>query len=228
MSSAPPIVFIPDACDTFGKLVSLVHRSTAKSLNQVHLMVDVGISAARFGFSLIDYVKLVDKAVSSANWQSVRIIVPDAFDNHKLTVERWRKYAPALRRYGELMFVAQQLQPPPEGLDPRPDIVAVPARRVGDIDCSRAHMRCAQYIARFIEDYHAMYRIHLLGPAARALRHLRRWGTLKYVESFDTATYRRAPTARLKRENGGKWQATDTDTACVWFKAWMSLVFNKY
>jgi len=226
--SSLPIVFIPDACDTFGKLVSLVHKSTAKSLNQVHLMVDVGISAARHGTSFIEYVKLVDRAVSSASWQSVRIVVPDAFDNHKLTVERWRRFAPTLRRYGELMFVAQQLQPPPEGLDPRPDIVAVPARRLGDIDCAREHMRCAQYIARFVEDYHTVYRIHLLGPAARALRHLRRWGTLRYVESFDTATYRRAPTARLKRDNGGKWQVTDADTACMWFRTWMSLVFDRY
>jgi len=226
--SSVPIVFIPDTCNTLGKLVSLVHRSTAKSLNQVHLMVDVGISAARHGLSFIDYVKLVDRAVGSASWQSVRIVVPDAFDNHRLTVERWRKYAPALRRYGELMFVAQQLQPPPEDLDPRPDIVAVPARRLGDIDCAREHMRCAQYIARFIEDYHSSFRIHLLGPAARALRHLRRWGTLKYVESFDTATYRRAPTSKLKQQNGGKWQVTNTDTACTWFKTWMSLVFNKY
>jgi hypothetical protein len=89
-------------------------------------------------------------------------------------------------------------------------------------------MRCAQYIARFVEDYHSSFRIHLLGPAARALRHLRRWGTLKYVESFDTATYRRAPTSRLKQQNGGKWQVTNTDMACKWFDAWMSLVFDKY
>jgi len=226
--SSVPIVFIPDACDVSGKLVSLVHRSTAKSTFQVHLMVDVGISAARHGLSFIDYVKLVDRAVSSASWQSVRIIVPDVFNDHRATVERWRKYAPTLRRYGELVFVAQQLQPPPEDLDPRPDIVAVPARRLGDIDCSKAHLRCAQYIAKFVEDYHSSFRIHLLGPAARALRHLRRWGILKYVESFDTATYRRAPTSKLKRENGGKWQVTDTDMACTWFKTWMSLVFNKY
>jgi hypothetical protein len=226
--SSVPIVFIPDACDVSGKLVSLVQRSTAKSLNQAHLMVDVGISAAQHGLSFVEYVKLVDRAVSSASWQSVRIVVPDAFGNHKLTVERWRKFAPTLRRYGELMFVAQQLQPPPEDLDPRPDIVAVPARRLGDIDCAREHMRCAQYIARFIVDYHSSFRIHLLGPAARTLRRLRRWGTLRYVESFDTAAYRHAPTYRLKRDNGGKRYAGTTDTACTWFRTWMSLVFDRY
>ena len=221
------IIFIPDPCpNAEGKLVSFAHRGLNVSDTQRHLMIDIGLSIAIAGVSIGKYVKLVQKAVQAHSWDSIRIVVPDAFDNWPKTVELWRRYAPVLKRYGQLMFVAQELIPPPADLDPPPDIVALPARRQGCCDCAHEPLRCAQRIGGFLWLYRDRYRIHLLGPALRTLRFLNRWGDTKLIESFDTASYRRAPTKADKQENGGAWQIRTTMQACKWLESWLKLMYD--
>lgn len=216
------IIYIPDPCPGVnGKLVSLVHRDLSWNESQRHLLVDIGLSAARLhGFSIADYVKLVQRARATRNWESVKIIVPDVFGDYAKTLKNFEKFAPLLRRFGELVFVAQQLGEPPHSAD----VVAIPARRLttvrGVINCAREPETCGQYIARYVVVHKR--RIHLLGPAARLLQYLASRGVLQYVESFDTASYRRAPDAEAKRENGGAWMVKTREQACKWLEKWLS------
>ena len=217
------IIYIPDPCPGVnGKLVTLAHRDLSWNESQRHLLTDIGLSAARLhGFSIADYVKLIQKARAIHEWESVKIIVPDAFGDYAKTLKNFEKFAPLLRRFGELVFVAQELGEPPRGAD----IVAIPARRLTVrgvvIDCAREPETCGQYIARYVV-MHSERRIHLLGPAARLLKYLASRGVLQYVESFDTASYRRAPDAESKKENGGAWMVKTKEQACKWFEKWLS------
>ena len=166
--------------------------------------VDVSLRGARTGVELHDYAKFIGKVRAKAPWAELWIVFPDAFCDAAETRKNFEtflkiaQHVPPPKKY---VYVAQEfwrIYDPPDGAD----VVALPARRQCDVDCSKDPDTCATRILAFLSAKRDKW-IHLLGPALRVLRQVYR-----KIDSFDTASYRRAVDQETKRLSGGKWQAT--------------------
>ncbi len=206
-------IYTPDPCTPY-RLCVYGRYCALDGAEEV--LVDVGFAAARQGVGFSEYVNFVKRV-----WQSTRatlyVVVPDVFSNWRKTRENYLKYARDLRRFGHLVYVAQEFVLP---RDVDADVIALPAHRQGPYECSRHPLFCAFNVKWFLEErYNGEAPVHLLGPAKLELLHLKMWGTLSKIRSIDTATYRRAPTRRAKEMLGGKWQVVK-GLECAWFQEW--------
>lgn len=216
-----PIVYVPDPCSVDGKLITLSSPSLMRSQSQQFALVDIGLSVAKSGsFSLHNYIALIRRAVRTG-FDEVAVVVPDAFWDFSSTVEKYKKYSPLLRKIPniKLVFVAQQLKPPPEDIDA--DIVAVPSRMHGDVKCSLYPRTCAERIARFIDA--TRLRVHLLGPSKQMLKLILSTRYAEYIRSFDTQSYRLAPAQSVKSSG---YKVLNTQQACQWLHVWLADLQN--
>jgi len=174
---------------------AFVDISLRRTLRRTHASVE-----------LHDYAKFVGKVRAKAPWAELWIVSPDAFCDAAETRRRFEKFKkltgliPPPKKY---VYVAQEfwrVSDVPEDAD----VVALPARRQCYTNCSREHDICAARIIAYVRNYVRGRRwTHLLGPSLRVLR-----ATHHLVDSFDTASYRRAVDKQLKQMMGGRWQAT--------------------
>ena len=182
-------------------------------------LADIGLRAAKEGVDIWDYVGLV--AEIHPRWA----ICPDAFGDFNKTLELWRRWSPLLGRITRPLFVFQEFY----RIDVRhvpTDYVALPMRRHHDVSCSTRPSLCAERAERALRWLcDNVVHVHLLGPTLRAIKLLRnalrqceRQGTLV---SFDTAAYRRAPNAAIKKQLGGRWQPNNTQEAEKMLEAWL-------
>ena len=183
------------------------------------ILADVGLRAAKEGVDVWHYADLV--AEVRPRWA----VAPDAFGSFEKTLELWRRWSPLLSRLTRPIFVFQEFYRIDVKHIPA-DYVALPMRRHHDVNCALHPRLCAERterVLRWLCGYAA--HIHLLGPPLRAVRLLRdvlrqceRQGT---AVSFDTAAYRRAPNASVKRQLGGRWQPRNAEEAAVMLEAWL-------
>jgi hypothetical protein len=180
------------------------------------VFVDISLRRTRVGVELRDYAKFVGKVRAKAPWAELWIVFPDAFCNAAETRRKYEKFkklaglVPPPKKY---VYVAQEfwrVADVPEDVD----VVALPARRQCDVDCSKKHDVCAARIIAYIRYMRDRW-IHLLGPSLRVLR-----VTHHVADSFDTASYRRAVDKELKQMMGGRWQATK-DVMEVFLFRWL-------
>jgi hypothetical protein len=166
--------------------------------------VDISLRRTRVGVELHDYAKFIGKVRAKAPWAELWIVFPDAYCDATETRRKYEKFkklaglVPPPKKY---VYVAQEfwrVADVPEDVD----VVALPARRQCDVDCSKKHDVCAARIIAYIRNY-VRKPLHLLGPSLRVLR-----VTHHLVDSLDTASYRRAVDKELKQMMGGRWQAT--------------------
>ena len=93
-----------------------------------------------------------------------------------------------------------------------------------DLDAQH-HIRCAQQPKMCLEELEAWvgdgvyHSLHLLGPPLAMSEALRRLPGL--IRSFDTSSYRRAPSNALKRLNRGYVDPRDPVTAQAWATYWV-------
>jgi hypothetical protein len=209
-------IYTPDAC-TPHRLASMSASYASGSAESV--LIDIGLARAMGGVSISDYIRHISRVRSRVAAEEYYIVVPDSYANAEETYRNWLKFAPRLRPYGELVYVAQGFVLPRDWGPAEPALVALPARSQNGRKCSLDPVYCANNIRRFL-DAHRGLRIHLLGPAKRELVQLKRWGYLQHVESLDTTAPHMAPTKAAKEMLGGKWQATK-EVRCAWFQEWI-------
>jgi hypothetical protein len=209
---------VPDRCTPY-RLASLGAGYAAGGAASV--LIDVGLRAAINGISLNDYIRFITRVRNSVEAEEYYIVVPDSYANAEETYRNWLKYAPKLRPYGGLVYVAQGFRLPRDWGPAEPALVALPARSQNGVRCNLEPVWCANNIRKFLVRYGGRrMRIHLLGPARRELMQLKRWNLLQHVESIDTAAHHKAPTREAKKMLGGKWQATK-DVRCTWLQEWL-------
>jgi len=183
------------------------------------VLVDVGLSAAKQGVDFWRYADLV--AEIHPRWA----ICPDVFGSYEKTLELWRRWSPLLGRITRPLFVFQEFY----RLDMRhvpSGHVALPMRRHHDVNCALRPRLCAERAERALRWLcGSATHVHLLGPPLRAVKMLRdvlrqceRQGT---VVSLDTAAYRRAPNAAIKKQLGGRWQPNTSEEAIAMLEAWL-------
>jgi len=183
------------------------------------VLTDIGLRAAKEGVDVWRYADLV--AEIRPRWA----IAPDVFGNFEKTLELWRRWSPLLSRLARPIFVFQKFYRINTTHVPS-DYVALPMRRHHDANCALQPHLCAERAERALRwlcGYAA--HVHLLGPPLRAvrmlrdvLRHCERQGT---AASFDTAAYRRAPNAGVKRQLGGRWLPRNSQEAAAMLEAWL-------
>jgi hypothetical protein len=179
------------------------------------VFVDISLRRARVGVELHDYAKFVGKVRAKAPWAELWIVFPDAFCNAAETRRNYDKFkklvslVPPPKKY---VYVAQEFA---ASLPEDVDVVALPARRQCDVDCTRKPDICAARIIAYVRNYMHGRWIHLLGPSLRVLRAVHH-----LADSFDTASYRRAVDKELKQMMGGRWQATK-DVMEVFLFRWL-------
>ena len=218
------LIYVTDPCEgVTGKLITLARPDFHISPSQRYVLVDIGLAAARGAFWWRDYLRLVGKVVRLNSLihsvEEVAVVVPDVFWNYQKTVESYRKYAPVIKRYGvKLVFVAQELKAPElDKLDPEPVIIALPARKHGNVICARQPSLCAKRLADAATHMRDLgFKVHLLGPPRRVLLQLTDM-LGRQIRSFDTMSYRRAPSRRVRV---GGYMAT-RQTACLYLKEWL-------
>jgi len=211
----------PEIATAFGvqpcQLVTLSLRVPPR--RDMDVLVDVGLRAAKQGVDFWRYADLV--AEVRPRWA----ICPDTFGDFNKTLELWRRWAPLLGRITRPLFVFQEFY----RLDVRhvpSDHVALPMRRHHDVNCALRPRLCAERAERALRWLcgNAAH-VHLLGPSLRAVKMLR--DVLRQCEvqgtlvSFDTAAYRRAPNANIKKQLGGRWQPNSAEEAEKMLEAWL-------
>ena len=214
---------IPELVDSieFGCLCSLSKCSCVGKSGRT--LVDIGLTFAKTQeIPLKRYMSLVSRAV---RYSDAYAVVPDVFCDVGRTIANFKRYANAIRQRGaKTVLVLQRFY---DSLDAYgdvlydADVVALPSRRHCDASCASQPQLCAERISRtvtlLVND--VKLRVHLLGPAAKTLKTL--GPVLKDIYSFDTASYRRAPTATAKKELSGRWQVPDKETAKRWLLLWL-------
>jgi len=163
----------------------------------------------------------------------VLAIAPDVFDDMFGTVERWHKWAPRIERLGATPVLV--LQQPRRVLDwvkhaafRDAEVVAIPARRIGDVDCARRPLLCAQIVSlAATAAAEAGKRVHALGLALKEARRLE--PLLGHaIHSFDTTAYRMAVSKRVrvhKRPGGPGGYLVEPGLEGEFLAAWLSGVF---
>ena len=193
----------------------------------VKVLADIGLAGAERGVDAAAYIQFVRRI--RPTWA----VVPDKFADFRLTFASWLRYSTVIAKYAQPVFVAQEFHKPKAADVLLHDLrrlgvarVALPMRRHPDAACSLEPRLCAGRAERVLRSLcGAVVHIHLLGPALRSLRLLR--GALRQCEgqgtvvSFDTAAYRRAPNAELKRRLGGRWMPNDSGEAVAMLGAWL-------
>ena len=211
----------PETAARFGvqpcQLITLSLRPPRR--RDIDVLADIGLRAAKEGADLWRYADLV--AEVRPRWA----ICPDAFGDYEKTLELWRRWSPLLSRLTRPIFVFQEFYRIDVKHVPS-DYVALPTRRHRDVNCSLHPRLCAERAERALRWLcGAVAHIHLLGPPLRAVRLLRdvlrqceRQGT---AVSFDTAAYRRAPNASVKRQLRGRWLPRNSQEASAMLEAWL-------
>jgi len=170
------------------------------------VLVDQGLKAARNGVpegELWSWYARAIGAAKAAGVGEIYAVVPDVYNDMWGTVERWHKWAHRLEKLGAVPVLV--LQQPRRMLDwvkhvafQRAEVVAVPARRIGDVDCARHPLLCAQVVSlAAVAAAEAKKKVHALGLAleeARALEPL----LGHTIHSFDTTAYRMAVSKRIR------------------------------
>ncbi len=211
-------IYTPDPC-TPHRLISMSVGIYYANGSVESVLIDIGLRRALSGVSFSDFLRFVSKVKMRMRASAYYIIVPDVYNSYDKTYRNWLKYAPVLKRYGELVYVAQEFKLPKDWGPAEPALIALPARSQNGRKCSLDPVYCANNIRRFL-DAHRGLRIHLLGPAKRELIQLKRWGYLQHVESLDTTAPHMAPTEAAKEMLGGKWQVV-RGLECAWFQEWI-------
>jgi hypothetical protein len=210
-------IYVPDRCTPY-RLASLGAGYATGGAASV--LIDIGLRGAADGVTISDYIRFIVRVKNSVEAEEYYVVVPDVYGDAEGTHRNWLKYAPRLRPYGGLVYVAHEFLLPRDWGPVEPALIALPARSQNGWKCSLEPMYCANNIRKFL-DVHRGLRIHLLGPARRVLLLLRRWDYLQYVESLDTTAPHMAPTeAAREMLGGGKWQATKS-VRCVWLQEWL-------
>jgi len=212
-------IYTPDACTPW-RLVSMsVGIYYADGVAEAAL-IDIGLKRALSGVAVSDYVKFVSKVKARLRADTYYIIVPDAYNSFDGTYKNWLKYAPALKRHGELVYVAQEFKLPREWGSVEPALIALPAHSQFYRNCFREPNYCAANIMRFMAQYNGCLCLWVYTTQTELLLQLKRWGYLDRIVSFDTASYRRAPNKKAKEMLGGKWQVVK-GLECAWFQEWI-------
>jgi hypothetical protein len=205
----------------FGALTTMSFpTSVSRYVDKV--FVDLSLRGARIGVEFRDYAKFISKVRAKAPWAELWIVFPDAYCNATETrknFEIFLKTAQHVSPPKKYVYVAQEfwrVYDPPDGAD----VVALPARRQCDADCSRDPDICATRILAFLSTKRDRW-IHLLGPALRVLRKVHH-----KIDSFDTASYRRAVDKETKLLSGGRWQATK-DVMETYLFRWLERALGK-
>lgn len=207
-------IYTPDPCTphrlcTFGK--------SCKLDGAEEILVDVGIAAARQGINFSQYMDFV-RRIWQKSHATLYVVVPDVFASWRKTYENYLKYARELKRFGKVVYVAQEFVFPP---DVDADVVALPGRRQGPYECYKHPLFCAYNVKWFVEErYDRDAPIHLLGPAKRELIFLRTWGTLQRITSLDTTAHHLKPSEDAGRISGGKYMA-ESGYVCDWLREWL-------
>jgi len=170
------------------------------------VLVDQGLAAARNGVpegELWTFYARAIGAAKAAGVGEIYAVVPDRFNDMWGTVELWHRWAHRLERLGAVPVLV--LQQPRRMLDwvkhatfQRAEVVAVPARRIGDVDCAKRPLLCAQIVSMAaVAAARAKKKVHALGLA---LEEARRLEPLlgRAIHSFDTTAYRMAVSKRVR------------------------------
>jgi hypothetical protein len=198
----------------------------AKPRGGMRVLADIGLANAKRGIDATAYVQFIKRL--RPTWA----VAPDAFGDFRATLAMWHRYARAISRYAQPIFVVQEFHRQ-RILNALIDLrqlgverVALPMRQHPDVSCSREPRLCAERAERAMRVLCGMMsHVHLLGPALRAVRMLR--GALEDCErqgtavSFDTMAYRRAPNSALKRQLSGRWQPRSSAEAEVMLETWL-------
>jgi hypothetical protein len=183
------------------------------------VFVDISLRRARAGASLHEYIKFVSKVRAKAPWAELWIVFPDVYCSAAETRRNYEKFkrlaaaVPPLKRH---VYVAQEfwkvLDFPGDA-----DVVAVPARRQCDVNCSKKPDICTARIIEFIRSIRGR-QIHLLGPPVRVLRAVQH-----LITSFDTTAYKFANGRDLKEMLGGGWRMArhKENTAEIFLFRWL-------
>jgi len=172
-----------------------------------YIFVDQGLAAAKVGLSDGElwswYSRVIHYAKEAAPEADIRVVVPDAFSSLERTVALWERWAKRIEGWGGIPVLV--LQEPRRIGDwvktaayRRAPAVAIPARELGEVKCSKRPRLCAEVAAAAI-DVAALDGkwVHLLGAAHKVLQILRpRLG--RDVHSFDTTSYRLAVSGDVK------------------------------
>jgi len=220
------IVYVSDpipAVDNieFGCLCSLAKCNCIGESGKT--LVDIGLTYAQAQtIPLKRYMSLINAAVKHGETYA---IVPDVFCNPEKTVTSYRRYAKAIRQRGaKTVLVLQRFY---ESLDVyrdvlhEADVVALPAHRHCDVSCVSKPRLCAERISHALAPLAKEMKlcVHLLGPTVRTLRALN--PVLRDICSFDTTSYRWAPTQQVADELGGKRLAVSREMARRWLLQWL-------
>jgi hypothetical protein len=225
---APDLV--PEIAAKFGVepcMLAAFGRRVPQPRRGVKVLADVGLSGAKRGVDIVAYVQFVRRV--EPTWA----VVPDVFGDFDATLARWRSYAPLVAKHAGPILAAQEFHKP-RVLDAVVELLrageaerlALPMRQHPDASCSREPRLCAERAERTLRALCGTApHVHLLGPALRSvkmlkdvLRQCERQGT---VVSLDTAAYRRAPNAAIKKQLGGRWQPNNTQEAEKMLEAWL-------
>jgi hypothetical protein len=188
------------------------------------VFVDLSLRGARVGVALHDYAKFVGKVRAKAPWAELWIVFPDAYCDVAETrrrYEKFKKLASLVSPPKRYVYVAQEFWRVAGPFPEDADVIALPARRQCNADCSKDPDTCVTRILAFLSSAKRDRWIHLLGPALRVLHNVHH-----KIDSFDTASYRRAVDKETKQLSGGKWQATK-DVMETYLFRWLERALGK-
>jgi hypothetical protein len=212
-------IYTPDKCTPY-RLCSFSSSRNCNIKDAQEILIDVGITKAKQGVNFSEYLDYVKRVWERASAELL-IVVPDALGNWQLTYHNYLKYSNELRRFGKVVYVAQELILP-AGIDA--DIIAVPARIQYPYECHRYPQYCAHNILKFAKWLREWRRdkrpLHLLGPAKAVLKLLKIWGALELFDSFDTTAHHLRPNREAEKFSDGKYMAED-GYVCDWLREWL-------
>jgi hypothetical protein len=212
-------IYTPDRCTPW-RLASMSVGIYYANGDAEAVLIDIGLKRALSGVSFSDFLKFIAKVRMRMNASVYYIIVPDVYNSFDGTYRNWLKYALSLKRYGELVYVAQEFKLPKDWGPTEPALIGLPAHSQFYKSCFKEPDFCVANIMRFMAQYDGGIPLHLLGPVKAVLLQLKRWGYLDGIASFDTASYRRAPNKKAKEMLNGKWQVVK-GLECKWFQEWI-------
>jgi len=204
-----------------GCLYSLANGMSPGELKKCrYVLIDQGIAAAKRGLSDAElwrwYTRAVKRVKAAAPEADVKAVAPDVFGSLERTAERWEKWAPLIEKMGATPLLVLQ---EPKRIDRwiktkayrDARAVAIPARELGDVKCSRRPRLCAEVIAAVADVAEDKEWMHLLGAGLGVLGILAPLLGRK-IHSFDTTAYRMAVSdeVRIRKmpDEPGLWMVT--------------------
>ena len=204
------IVYTNEPCPVEGKLITYSQPDFRLSLSQRNVLILPGEMPT---YSFPEYLQLVRRVANlnaliySVDRITVALPIPPYLNRNDMR-KHWESYAEEVKRVApqaELAFIFYRfLQFAVPDLDPKPEVIALPARRIDGISCHEKAEWCADNIAAFLA-MDTSYRIHLLAPTQRVLRALSETSFIRYVDSIDI-TIKRGECAKLSKRLERLWQ----------------------